>query len=381
MTINMTNLSAVLQQKIDALSATSEFKDLLYLAKAIEAAAGNVSVSDVLSAGATQVAAVNSAGSTQVGNVNSAAASRISAINALDAVVKRSMQSYTFETVDLNTLNTVGEQRYVDAANSPNAPAGGAGYGYYMGVAGGDAGATLGLQHLASQNGRYWWRDKYGGGWREFWHSGNVTLDTAATSNTVAKRGADGSLTAAGLNVAAAGVATARIRDTTTGPGGFAQLILQDDGAPLDKRRISLRTFDSGGFSIGRLNDAENEYASWVVADATGSLTFYRSVNPDPVSVPFAATIALNFAASNRFDLIATGNFTLANPSGMKPGQVIVMNVTCSAANIVMALGSFFKTKGGAGVALSTTSGARDKIIMECNSSTAIDITIQKDWK
>lgn len=88
MTIDMTNLSAVLQAKINALSGTSEFKDLLLLAKAIEAAAGNATVSEVLATGTAQVGSVNTAGANQVQAVNNAAAAKIAAINALDAVLK-----------------------------------------------------------------------------------------------------------------------------------------------------------------------------------------------------------------------------------------------------------------------------------------------------
>ncbi|KAA0571067.1 hypothetical protein [Azospirillum sp. Sh1] len=384
MTINTTNLSAVLQQKIDALSATSEFKDLLLLAKTIEAAAGNASVSDVLSAGATQVAEVNSAGSTQVGNVNSAAASKIAAINALDAVLKRSMQSYTFETIDLNSLNTVGETRYVDAANSPNAPAGSAGYGYYMGLAGGDVGGTLGLQHLVAQNGRYWWRDKYGGGWREFWHTGNLTPATAPNANTVAARTPDGSLLGNHLyartsDISSNGTTLIALGSNSDALDAYFQMNSSTNTtAPAGARGLAL-VVNTGAFGIytGRVSPVVQLYMD----PTTKQFTFYKSVAPNPVTVPFSPTVTLDFASSNRFDLTATSSFTLANPSNMKPGQVVVLNVTSSVANIVMATGSFFRTKGGSGISLSATAGARDKVIMECVAAGVVDITVQRDWK
>jgi hypothetical protein len=86
--LDLTNLSAVLQARIDALAATAEFRDLLLLSKAIEAAAGNAALSDVIAEGTAQVGLVNTAGATQVGLVNAAGVARIAAINALDALLK-----------------------------------------------------------------------------------------------------------------------------------------------------------------------------------------------------------------------------------------------------------------------------------------------------
>jgi len=114
----------------------------------------------------------------------------------------------------------------------------------------------------------------------------------------------------------------------------------------------------------------------------TGSMTFNKAANSVPVSLGnLSGTITLDFALSNRFDFSATGNFTLANPNNITPGQIVVLNVTSTVANVAMAVGSYFKTKGGSGVGLSLTAGARDKVIIEAISTTVLDITVQKDWK
>ncbi|WP_372395140.1 hypothetical protein ABMY26_06435 (plasmid) [Azospirillum sp. HJ39] len=404
--LNLSTLESVIQQKVDALGPAATEKDLLLLSKAIEAAVGNVTVSricakgatalvdiesarqagiaDVGAASTTETARVHQAGDQAVHDVTVAGNQQLTAIQGVfdptAYVKKRSMQGYTFETVDVNTLNTVGETRYVDAANSPNAPAGGAGYGYYMGVAGGDAGGALGLQHFAAQNGRYWWRDKYGGGWREFWHSGNVTISETATASSVTKRTASGSIAATDMFMrtsAAAGGAQCVIGSDADAFDSYFHMGGSSNSTLAGPRSLSL-VVNVGGFGIyaNRLSPSPR-----MLMDPTGQFTFFKSVNPDPVSVPFASTIALNFAASNRFDLIATGSFTLANPSGMKPGQVVVLNVTCQAANIVMATGSVFKTRGGAGAALSLTAGANDKVVMECVNAGRIDISVQQDWR
>lgn len=96
--------------------------------------------------------------------------------NPANYVAKRGMTSYTFQTLDLDTLNEVYEVRYIDATNSPNAPDAGAGYGYYVGLAGGDAGGNLGLQMLVTQNGLMFMRDKYNGNWLEIWHSDRLPV-------------------------------------------------------------------------------------------------------------------------------------------------------------------------------------------------------------
>lgn len=210
------------------------------------------------------------------------------------------------------------------------------------------------------------------------------TADTTGTANTVAKRTGDGSLVGNHLYAKTSDGSTNGTTIVAIGSNADvldAYFQMNNSGnttAPAGARGLAL-VVNTGAFGIysGRISPAVQLYMD----PTTKQFTFYKSVNPNPVTVTFASTITLDFAASNRFDLTATGNFTLANPSNMKPGQVIVMNVTCSAANIVMSLGSFFKTKGGAGVALSTTSGARDKVVMECVAAGVIDITVQKDWK
>ena len=408
--LNLDNLESTIQSKVNALGPTATEKDLLLLSKAIEAAAGNITVSkinengavalvgieqarqasiaDVAAAGTAEIARVEEAGGQAVHDVTVAGNQKLTEIQVVfdpTAYVKnRSMQGYTFETVDLNSLNIVGETRYVDAANSPNAPGGGAGYGYYMGMAGGDAGGLLGLQHFVAQNGRYWWRDKYGGGWREFWHTGNLTPATAPNPNTVAARTPDGSLLGNHLY--------ARTSDTSS--NGKTLIALGSDSDALDacfQMNSSTNTtapagarglavvVNTGGYAIatGRISPVVQFYMD----PTTKQFTFYKSVTPNPVTVPFASTVTLDCASSNRFDLTATSSFTLANPNNMKPGQVVVLNVTSSVANIVMATGSFFRTKGGAGISLSTTASARDKVIMECVADGVIDITVQKDWK
>lgn len=105
--------------------------------------------------------------------------------NPANYVAKRSMSSFAYETgVDLNSLNQVYETKYVNPSSLVNGPGPNIGsLGYYLGLAGGDSGAVLGLQMVYGvDTGRMFFRDKYMGGWREFWHTGNLPVTVSGTS-------------------------------------------------------------------------------------------------------------------------------------------------------------------------------------------------------
>jgi len=63
-----------------ALVATAQIKDLVYLAKAVEAVTGQVTVARVVEQGDTEVARVNTTGTTAVADVNNAKTSSLTAI-------------------------------------------------------------------------------------------------------------------------------------------------------------------------------------------------------------------------------------------------------------------------------------------------------------
>ncbi len=86
--IDLSNLTAVLQARVQALLPDADPKVLLLLSKAIESSVGNIAVSDLQAAGTAQVGLVNTAGTSQVGLVNTAGAAKVAAINGLDALLK-----------------------------------------------------------------------------------------------------------------------------------------------------------------------------------------------------------------------------------------------------------------------------------------------------
>lgn len=98
-----------------------------------------------------------------------------------------------------------------------------------------------------------------------------------------------------------------------------------------------------------------------------------------PVAVTFAVTQTLNFAAGINFDLdVATANFTLANPTGLKPGQSGRIRIPQdSTGGRTISYGSFFKAAGGAQV-LTTTPSAIDILYYFVRSTTEIEYTLSR---
>jgi len=114
MAINTSALNSTLQSRVDALDAATETKEVLLLSKALEAAAGSTSVSDVLSEGVVQVNNVNSEGSAQVANVQNEGATQRASVGAV-------LGDYTPTT----GFKTVGGQSVVGSGNIEALPAGG----------------------------------------------------------------------------------------------------------------------------------------------------------------------------------------------------------------------------------------------------------------
>ncbi|PWC81248.1 hypothetical protein [Azospirillum sp. TSH64] len=88
MPLNLANLQSAIQGRVDALGPSSDEKTLLLLSKAIEAAVGNVSVSEVVGAATSGVADLEAKRIAEVQAILDAAAAKIAQINALDAVLK-----------------------------------------------------------------------------------------------------------------------------------------------------------------------------------------------------------------------------------------------------------------------------------------------------
>jgi len=112
MAINVSALNSTLQTKIDALDAATDTKEVLLLAKALDAAAGSTSVSDILGEGVVQVNNVNSKGAEKVAEVNALATNTFKTVGG----------SSILGSGDIATLpsgGTAGQLVTKDAGNTP----------------------------------------------------------------------------------------------------------------------------------------------------------------------------------------------------------------------------------------------------------------------
>jgi len=111
MAINTSALNSTLQSRVDALDAATDTKEVLLLSKALDAAAGSTSVSDVLSEGVVQVNNVNSEGSAQIANVQNEGATQRASVGAV-------LGDYTPTT----GFKTVGGQSVVGSGDIATLP-------------------------------------------------------------------------------------------------------------------------------------------------------------------------------------------------------------------------------------------------------------------
>lgn len=98
-----------------------------------------------------------------------------------------------------------------------------------------------------------------------------------------------------------------------------------------------------------------------------------------PVSVAYAASIALDFATGINFDIAAlTGALTLANPTNAKIGQSGRIRIPQDATGgRIIAYGSWFKMAGGP-QALSVPANTVDELFYYVRDATTIEATLSR---
>lgn len=114
---------------------------------------------------------------------------------------------------------------------------------------------------------------------------------------------------------------------------------------------------DAGYFQTGASREE-----LWALESALVAVTpkSFKDANA-PVALTMGSTVTPNLKNGRRFTLACSSSFMLANPTNCSPGDVIVLDITHSAAGNVMVVGTAWKRTGGLGV-LSTVSGRRDFI-------------------
>lgn len=127
---------------------------------------------------------------------------------------------------------------------------------------------------------------------------------------------------------------------------------------------VSINKADKAAYLTGTSLDA---LTPKTVFDAAASTT-----------ITWAATIALNFASSLNWDVVLNGTTTLANPSGLIPGQSGRIRVQQDGnGSRTMSYGSAWKFPNGA-PSLSTGANAVDVIAYYVHSTSIIEATFVK---
>ena len=112
-----------------------------------------------------------------------------------------------------------------------------------------------------------------------------------------------------------------------------------------------------------------------VVPLANGNNTWTGGNAVTPSALTFGATVTPNAALSNNFTLAATGNFTLANPTGLVAGQPLNFWITQDATGSrVVTYGTQYQAAGSVTtLVLSTLANAKD--LLSCVADTVATMT------
>lgn len=163
--------------------------------------------------------------------------------------------------------------------------------------------------------------------------------------------------------------------------------------------RGNLALFNSGNFASGLITTGiiqsttggfrfpdgttQTTAASAGGVTTTGVNTFTAAQRGAVVVATFSTGIALDFSASNNFQITLTGNTTLQNPTNVASGQAGVITIIQGTGNNTMAFGSNWNYPGGSGSvpALTTTSGAVDLLVYYTRNTTNIGYRLIQDVK
>lgn len=199
----------------------------------------------------------------------------------------------------------------------------------------------------------------------------STTLVATSTSTVALSAGAKSIAWAEGGRTFANGMQAALIKLGDPSQRGWGALSSVDNTA-----KTATITFASDGFAgtgshsdwllvIGALEAVAEATVAQVRAKAA-----HVAVSPDvardanaAASLTMGATVTVDGADGLRRTLSCNGNFTLAAPTNVDPGDVIEIDVTHTAGGNVMVVNSALKRQNGLGV-LSTTNGHRDLIVI-----------------
>ena len=232
----------------------------------------------------------------------------------------------------------------------------------------------------------------------------NVIFTNAGVDQTIAVSGIvssiSGNLTVTGT-ISGATVQGGTLVSGATVTGTTANFVsgvftTQVSGATV---RGNLALFNSGNFASGLITTGiiqsttggfrfpdgttQTTAASGGGVTTTGVNTFTAAQRGAVVVATFSTGIALDFSASNNFQITLTGNTTLQNPTNVASGQAGVITIIQGTGNNTMAFGSNWNYPGGSGSvpALTTTSGAVDLLVYYTRNTTNIGYRLIQDVK
>jgi hypothetical protein len=134
-------------------------------------------------------------------------------------------------------------------------------------------------------------------------------------------------------------------------------------------------TFGSAAYA--NIGTSANELVPTSAADTRYSRNFGM------VTLPYAATVTVDFATGYNFMVSAGGNFKLV-PTGMNPARDqggIIWVCQPPGGNAVITWDSQFKFPAGTSVVLTSTSGACDLLPYAVRTSAIVDVTGVKDMR
>ena len=192
-------------------------------------------------------------------------------------------------------------------------------------------------------------------------------VDIRGATGTTGNTGAAGS---AGATGATGPANTLSVGTVTTGAAGSSASVTVAGSAPAQTISFAIPRGDTGTTGAAGPTGPTGPAG----ADGIDGWTA-------PYALTYGATVTPNLASYTGFTLTATGNFTLANPTGQSAGQPFWIAITQDGTGgRTCTFGSNFKFEGGVAPVLSAAAGYTDVLWCQVISSGFIAASLARDY-